>query len=150
MKTWVRRGWVLEAAKYLTFLLRLVEKSCCVRASLDQHRTPKLCLSVSSVWCLRMSSGWREPSLQTLVSSKTHSHILHFKPVVSVIIEMLSTDGSPLLIPLCIFYPKFLYRWPRVKWQHMMKCSSYLRSCALFSVICAIKFYCAIWLLSFF
>lgn len=34
-----------------------------------------------------------------------------------MIIEMLSTDGFPLLIPLCIFYPQFLYRWPHGKWQ---------------------------------
>lgn len=35
----------------------------------------------------------------------------------SMINEMLSTDGFPLLIPLCIFYPQFLYRWPHGKWQ---------------------------------
>lgn len=114
MKTWLR-SWVPEAAKYPTFLLRLAGRSCCERASPDRHRTPKLCLSVSSVWCLRTSSGWREPSLQTRVSSKTHSHIHCFKPVLSVTVEILSTDGFPLLIPLWIFYPKFLYCWPHVK-----------------------------------
>lgn len=73
MRTWdLTRSKLGGAAEYQTSLLQQAGRSCCAPVCRDQQRTPRRCLSGSSVSWWGRSLGWPEPSPQTRPSFKSY------------------------------------------------------------------------------